>query len=197
MTIVCNVKITFVDIRKLPLFKENLAVFILNKSLCSLIYKMSPDLSITKCRTCLSQDTKYQLTDRIEVEYIILEMLDALVPQIHIKDERSQLSQVCEICVDKLLIGYKFQQLCITTHSQLQGLKYGLFPTETDLKLRQCWDPLMEDEQVSVLKIECDVNTDNEKIDSKSVNDFEIDDSDAEAEAVEVNNSEDSDTDSR
>ncbi|XP_037816612.1 zinc finger protein 420-like [Lucilia sericata] len=102
---------------------------------------MSSDLS-AKCRTCLSSAHHYhQLFDYVEENYKILEMLDGIVPQIDIKTTSQFSTLVCQTCVDKLLTGYKFQQLCIETNNRLHDL-LGIAVFETQPKLEKILDPL-------------------------------------------------------
>ncbi|KAM7349684.1 uncharacterized protein ACRADG_008529 [Cochliomyia hominivorax] len=101
----------------------------------------SNDLS-SKCRTCLSASKVYhQLFDYVEENYKILEMLDGIVPQIDIKTSSQFSTLVCDSCVEKLLTGYKFQQLCIETNNRLHDL-LGLAVFETQPKLEKILDPL-------------------------------------------------------
>lgn len=105
----------------------------------------SNDVS-NKCRTCLSATNIYhQLYDCVEENYKILEMLDAIVPQIDYKTSTIQFSTiVCDDCVEKLLIGYKFQLICVESNKKLQDL-LGLNVLEvTEPKLETIDDPLTE-----------------------------------------------------
>lgn len=105
----------------------------------------SSDLS-SKCRTCLSASNVYhQLFDYVEENYKILEMLDGIVPQIDIKTSSQFSTLVCESCVEKLLTGYKFQQLCIETNNRLHDL-LGLSVFDTEPKLEKILDPLTGEE---------------------------------------------------
>ncbi|XP_073832616.1 uncharacterized protein [Musca autumnalis] len=81
-----------------------------------------------KCRTCLCEQGNeklnqhyYNLDDYIEAEEArIMDMLDDMVPQIKIKEEINILPRlVCQNCVDKLLNGHRFQQLCIESNKYL------------------------------------------------------------------------------
>lgn len=102
---------------------------------------MSNDLN-SKCRTCLSESSSYhQLFDYVEENYKILEMLDCIVPQIDVRTTSKFPSRVCPICVEKLLIGYKFQQLCIETNNRLHDL-LGIGVFENPPKLEKTLDPL-------------------------------------------------------
>ncbi|XP_065365692.1 zinc finger protein 208-like [Calliphora vicina] len=110
---------------------------------------MSSDL-LSKCRTCLSagHNNYHQLFDYVEENYKILEMLDGIVPQIDIKTTSQFSSLVCQPCVDKLLTGYKFQQLCIETNNRLHDL-LGIAVFETEPKLEKILDPLTGDGDTS------------------------------------------------
>lgn len=102
---------------------------------------MSCDL-LAKCRTCLcDSQTFHQLYDYVDENYKILEMLDGIVPQIDIKTSSKYSSLVCQSCVDKLVIGYKFQQLCIESNNHLQDLM-GFAVFENAPKLEKILDPL-------------------------------------------------------
>ncbi|XP_061398308.1 zinc finger protein 184-like [Musca vetustissima] len=102
------------------------------------------------CRTCLSEDIKYDLKDYIE-EYNVMEMLNAIVPQINITinggDKLS--TAICQMCSDKLLTGYRFQLLCIETDQQ----HWRLFAKDVGQDKPIC-DPLME----NYMKVEGDIN---------------------------------------
>lgn len=102
---------------------------------------MSSDLS-SKCRTCLSDSNFFhQLFDYVDENYKILEMLDGVVPQIDIKCNTQFSTVVCQSCVDKLLTGYKFQQLCIETNNRLHDL-LGIAVFDTEPKVEKTSDPL-------------------------------------------------------
>lgn len=101
------------------------------------------------CRTCLTGDSKYNLNDIYE-EYLILEMLNGIVPEIKIK-ENQQFSQfICQRCLEKLLTGYKFQRQCIDADQQL---KRKFFANNNPL-----WDPLMEGDVMKLETMDGDVN---------------------------------------
>lgn len=102
---------------------------------------MASDLN-SKCRTCLCESNSYhQLCGYVEEKYKILEMLNCVVPQIDVKTTSQFSTLVCNNCVEQLLIGYKFQQLCIETHNRLHDLlEIRLFETRTQLEKMK--DPL-------------------------------------------------------
>lgn len=111
---------------------------------------MTPDLS--KCRTCLNGESKrfYQLNDCME-DNTISDMLNELVPQIHIKAEASQFSHlICYNCADKLVNGYNFQQLCIESNNRLIHEYLSLSGVceererQNDSNLVKASDPLLE-----------------------------------------------------
>lgn len=88
-------------------------------------------LLTNKCRTCMNQPYNfYQLYDYIEDNLQIVEMLDVVVPQIHVKDESQFSHFICQMCVDKLLTGYKFQRLCIESDNHLRR-QLGVAPLPT------------------------------------------------------------------
>uniref|UniRef100_A0A1I8MAP5 Zinc finger protein Xfin n=1 Tax=Musca domestica TaxID=7370 RepID=A0A1I8MAP5_MUSDO len=112
--------------------------------------EMPADLkSSNNCRTCLTGDSKYNLNDRYE-EYLILEMLNGIVPEIKIK-ENQQFSQfICQRCLEKLLTGYKFQRQCIATDQQLKRKFFG--------NNNPLWDPLMEGDVMKLETVDGDDN---------------------------------------
>uniref|UniRef100_A0A1I8PF46 Uncharacterized protein n=2 Tax=Stomoxys calcitrans TaxID=35570 RepID=A0A1I8PF46_STOCA len=134
--------------------------------------------TISKCRTCLEAVGKYQLSEYIEEENNILEMLNEVVPQIHIKEENQFSAYICQTCLEKLLTGYKFQRLCIETHKQLEKMQCDSSPNQSQIP-----DPLMEEEQSLDIKDElianessndCEVNTCNVEVIYKSDADSEV-----------------------
>lgn len=83
---------------------------------------MSIDLN-SKCRTCLSEsNTFYKIYDCVAESCKILDMLDCIVPQINIRLSSQFSPLICQMCVDQLLIGYKFQQLCLKSNERLRDL---------------------------------------------------------------------------
>ncbi|XP_075157518.1 uncharacterized protein LOC142230775 [Haematobia irritans] len=120
---------------------------------------MSSDIAmIIMCRTCLDGSGKYKLNDCIEDGNKIVEMLNAVVPQIHINDGNQFSVYICQICLEKLLTAYRFQCLCIETNIQLQK-----FHDKSNPEQKLCTDPLMDLEQCLELKDESvKIKSDNE-----------------------------------
>ncbi|XP_073832618.1 uncharacterized protein [Musca autumnalis] len=103
---------------------------------------MTLDMS-TICRTCMNGNSKYyQLLDYVDERYTIMEMLNEIVPQIHIAEENLELSTIiCETCVDKLLTSYKFQQMCVHTDNQLKQLMIPTTSEEFVVDVDNEWKP--------------------------------------------------------
>lgn len=124
------------------------------------------------CRTCMDEcSTYHQLYDYVDDNYKILEMLDDIVPQIHIKEADSSFSHlVCQACVDKLLTGYKFQQLCLETNKRLHDMlkdKAEGKVAAVEAELEKAFDPLTGVESIKLKeepdegeKYECEINPD-------------------------------------
>ncbi|XP_058980305.1 zinc finger protein ZFP2-like isoform X1 [Musca domestica] len=77
------------------------------------------------CRTCLDPEGRYfQISDYVDESLSIIEILDVIVPQIRIMEEKhSEFAPlICEECLEKLLQSYRFQQLCIDADNQLRKL---------------------------------------------------------------------------
>lgn len=108
---------------------------------------MPPDNNSAKCRTCSNPTNNiiyHTIFDYVE-NYKVMEMLNAIVPQIDYNTTPMLLSSViCKYCVEKLLIGYKFQQLCIETDKKFQDeLEFNMFEV-VQPKLENITDPLVE-----------------------------------------------------
>ncbi|XP_013105112.2 uncharacterized protein LOC106085419 [Stomoxys calcitrans] len=89
----------------------------------------------SKCRTCMNQLFNfYQIYDYVDESNRIVDMLDVVVPQIRIKEAGNSFSHLmCQMCVDKLITGYKFQRLCIETDNHLR-CQLGVAPLAAYMK---------------------------------------------------------------
>lgn len=121
----------------------------------------------------MDMDSKYyQIDDYVEENTAILDMLNGIAPQIKIKEEGMDLSNlICETCVDKLISSYSFQQLCINSDCKFR--QQILNPVEEVVLKTEDNDlhHLVEDESVE-MKIEIYNLDENPKADNDIESDY-------------------------
>ncbi|XP_075156129.1 uncharacterized protein LOC142229454 [Haematobia irritans] len=160
-------------------------------------------IDLSKCRTCLGDGNgkKYQIYDFAENDshLIISEMLDEIVPQIKVKVESRFSQMICQICVDKLLIGFKFQQLCIESNNTWLSDVI----CKEDGETIQMLDPLTGAESFKLKQetkdnenFECEINPEEIDVNLKSDDGEWGDNDDQRSVEGDLNQSADSDTDS-
>ncbi|XP_075155322.1 uncharacterized protein LOC142228711 [Haematobia irritans] len=95
---------------------------------------MSSKEAISKCRACMGPLFNfYQIYDYVDDSNRIVDMLDVVVPQIRIKESQPFSHLICQTCVEKLVIGYKFQRQCIESDNHLR-CQLGVSPLVTYMK---------------------------------------------------------------
>ncbi|XP_005180022.2 zinc finger protein 345 [Musca domestica] len=123
---------------------------------------------IRSCRTCMTEDSRYyQIYDYVDENHSIMEMIDAIVPQINITTDDIEFSTlICETCVNNLLVGYQFQQQCIAIDQEFR--QQILAPPEEVLVVNAKEDLTMEDESMEETKIEVyNLNCTDEDVEAK------------------------------
>ncbi|XP_073832617.1 uncharacterized protein [Musca autumnalis] len=129
---------------------------------------------LKSCRCCMIEDTRYyQIYDYVDENHMIMEMIDAVVPQINITTDDIDFSTlICETCVNNLLIGYQFQQLCIATDQEFRQQLLAA-PEEVLVDAKQ--DLTMEDESVEETKIEVyDLREDEHEVEMMNESENEV-----------------------